>query len=175
MDLVRVVEDSDLPYRHGFLHFPGSDGDLVLALMERNAEDEDLVPFLALDYLSVMVEGDFLEGGIDLDFRRLFVAIDIARPAEMEELLLAPVGFVEIEGILLDFSVEGDQSLVVLSRISALISSVVILHSVLKFATCALACTPASVRPEPWISTSSPVIFVKICSSLPCIVDSTSF
>lgn len=142
MDLVRVVEDSDLPYRHGFLHFPGSDGDLVLALMERNAEDEDLVPFLALDYLSVMVEGDFLEGGIDLDFRRLFVAIDIARPAEMEELLLAPVGFVEIEGILLDFSVEGDQSLVVLSRISALISSV---RTEIKH-------VPDMRRPKIWVS-----------------------
>ena len=124
MDFVGVIEDGNLVDRHAFLEVTGRDGDFVLSFVERQAEGDDLVSALGLDLLSVMEEGDFPEGGIDLDFRHFLVAVDIAGSAEMEELFLAPIGLVEIEGILLQFSVEGDKSLVVLSGIASLVPSV---------------------------------------------------
>src|SRR5438552_12917418 len=44
-----------------------------------------------------------------------------------------------------------------------------------QWATCASACTPASVRPAPLTRTSSPQIALTACSSAPCTVGALSW
>lgn len=124
MDLVGIVGNSHFVDGHLFPEVSRRDCDFVFAFMEGKMEGDDLVPGFGFDLLAIMEEGDLTKGGVDLDLRLSFVAVDVTLAAEMEELLIAPVGLVEIEGVFLDGSVEGDKALVVLSGIASLVPSV---------------------------------------------------
>ena len=94
-------------------------------ILHGHLEGEDMVvALLGGKGLAVDVQGNFLLGGIHLDGGHLVSALGVALGADVHELLLAPPGLVEIEGILLGFAVEGHQALVVHAGLATLVAGV---------------------------------------------------
>ena len=87
-------------------------------------EGEHLVALTGLHQLTVLVQRDLRQIGVDLDFSHILGAVHIAAAAQVHERLLAPVGLVEIEGVFFELAVKGDKSLLVLAVLAALITAI---------------------------------------------------
>ena len=87
-------------------------------------EGEHLVALLGLHQLTVLVQRDLRQIGVDLDLGHILGAVHIAAAAQVHKGLLAPIGLVEIEGVFFDLAVKGDKSLLVLAMLAALIASI---------------------------------------------------
>ena len=87
-------------------------------------EGEHLVALLGLHQLTVLVQRDLRQIGVDLDLGHILGAVHIAAAAQVHERLLAPIGLVEIEGVFFELAVKGDKSLLVLAMLAALVAAI---------------------------------------------------
>ena len=87
-------------------------------------KNKHFVALFTFDQVSVLIQRNLRQVGVNLDFGHILGAVHIAAAAGMHKGLLAPVGFVQVEGILLDFAVKGDKPLLVFAVFAALIAPV---------------------------------------------------
>ena len=87
-------------------------------------EGEHLVALLGLHQLTVLVQRDLRQIGVDLDLGHILGAVHIAAAAQVHERLLAPIGLVEIEGVFFQLAVKGDKALLVFAVLAALIAAI---------------------------------------------------
>ena len=87
-------------------------------------ENKHFVAFFRFDQVSVLVQRNFRQVGVYSDLGHILRAVHIAAAAGMYKGLLAPVGLVQVEGVLLDFAVKGDKSFLVLAVFASLIAAI---------------------------------------------------
>ena len=109
---------------NGLVHAVAGHSLQLYLAVQRDLEVEDLVADQLSNLAAVGVQGDLVAGGVDLHIGGGLVAVHIALGADMDEGSLGPVGLVQIEGILLDLTVEGHQALVVHASLAALVTGV---------------------------------------------------
>ena len=83
-----------------------------------------LVPLLGLPQTAVHIEGHFRQVGVNLDFGDILGPVHIPAAAGVHKGLLAPVGLIQVEGVLLDFAVKGNKALLVFAVLAALVPAV---------------------------------------------------
>ena len=87
-------------------------------------ENKHFVAFFRFDQVSVLVQRNLRQVGVDPDLGHILGAVHIAAAAGVYKGLLAPVRLVQVEGVLFDFAVKGDKALLVLAVFAALVAPV---------------------------------------------------
>ena len=95
----------------GLIHAIAADCLQLDLALQGDLEVEDLVADQLSNLAAVGVQGDLVAVGVDLHIGHFLVAVHIALGADVNEGSLGPVSLVQIEGILLDLTVEGHQAL----------------------------------------------------------------
>ena len=91
---------------------------------QRDLKGKDLVPGLFAHRAAVGIQRDFFLVGVDLDDGGVFLAVGTAAAGDVDERLVAPPCFVEVESVLFGLAVKRHQALVVHAGLAALVAGV---------------------------------------------------